>query len=225
MTAPWEVTIAYDSEGGRGFQTGWGFAAVVSVRGRRVLFDCGWDGRMLRWNLGRLGLSFADIDKVVLSHAHWDHISGLTDVLSEPLRPEPLEVFVPASFSENLKREISKRAVLREVGGPVEVVPGIMSTGELGGDIKEQSLVIVHGGGGVVLTGCAHPGVPAITARASDIARPSWLIGGLHAAKASDVPGSLDRLVLCHCTRERASMTEAFPGKVLLGRVGETYGP
>lgn len=225
MTAPWEITIAYDSEGHPGFQTGWGFSAVVSAHGQRILFDCGWDGRMLRWNLGRLGLSFADIDKVVLSHAHWDHISGLTEVLSEPLRSELMEVFVPASFSENLKKEISRRAVLREVKGPVEVVPGIMSTGELGTDVKEQSVVIVHEGRGVVLTGCAHPGVPAILERSADIARPSSLVGGLHGAKASDLPGSLDRLVLCHCTRDKAAMMEAFPGKAVIGRVGDTYRP
>ncbi len=225
MTGPWELRIAYDSEGHEGFQTGWGFSAVVSRGGRNVLFDCGWDGHMLRYNLGRMGMSFADVDKVVVSHAHWDHLSGLTEVMSEPMRTEELEVFVPAGFPQNLKREISRRARLREVDGPEEVLPGVVSTGQLGDPLKEQSLVIVTGAKGVVLTGCAHPGLGVILSRVGEIARPSWLVGGLHGAKAAYLPSDLDRLVLCHCTREKAEMMAAFPGKATLGKVGDTLRP
>ena len=223
MASDWRISIAYDSEGNEGYQTGWGFSAVVSRGERRVLFDCGWDGHMLRYNLGRMGVSFADIDKVVVSHAHWDHLSGLTEVLSEPMRSDDLEVFVPASFSDNLKKEISRKAQLREVDGPVEVMPGVMSTGQLGSPLMEQSLVIVDGGKGVVLTGCAHPGLGVIISRVNEFARPSWLVGGLHGAKAAYLPSDLERLVLCHCTREKAQMMAAFPGRASLGRVGESY--
>lgn len=225
MATDWEITIAYDSDGAQGFQTGWGFSALVSRGGKRILFDCGWDGHMLRYNLGRMGISLSQIDKVVISHVHWDHVSGLTEVLSEPMRSDVLEVFVPESFSENLKKEISKRAELRVVEGPVEVIPGVMSTGELGDPLKEQSLVIVDGGRGIVLTGCAHPGLGVILTRVEEIARPSWIVGGLHGAKAAYLPPNLDRLVLCHCTREKAAIMDAFPGKVTLGRVGDSYHP
>lgn len=223
MSGSWEIAIAYDSEGLQGFQTGWGFSAVVTKGRLRVLFDCGWDGHMLRHNLGRMGLSFADIDKVVISHAHWDHISGLTEVLSDPIRSEPIEVFVPASFSENLKKEVSRRANLVEVDGPAEVAPGIMTTGQLGSDPSEQSLVVVDDGRGILVTGCAHPGIGVIMDRARGLARPSWLLGGLHGAKAEHLPDDLDRLVLCHCTKEKARILEAFPGKVSVGRVGDTF--
>ena len=225
MTAAWEISIVYDFEGLPGFETGWGFSAVITKDGFRILFDCGWNGHILRRNLGRMGITLADIDKVVISHAHWDHLSGLIEVLSEPLRSEPIEVFVPHSFSENLKNEISRKAQLNEVKGPIEVLPGVMSTGELGCDLKEQSLVIVDGGKGVVLTGCAHPGIDVILARVEEIASPSWLIGGLHDAKTTQLPASLDRLVLCHCTREKTAMMEAFPEKSALGGVGATYHP
>lgn len=225
MVSDWRITIAYDSEGNEGYQTGWGFSAVVSRGGRNVLFDCGWDGHMLRYNLGRMGLTFADIDKVVVSHAHWDHLSGLTEVLSEPLRSDELEVFVPASFSENLKKEISRRARLVEVDGPAEVLPGVMSTGQLGSPLAEQSLIIVDGGKGVVLTGCAHPGLGVVLSRAGEVAKPSWLVGGLHGAKAAYLPKDLERLVLCHCTRETAQMMEAFPGRASRGLVGDTLRP
>lgn len=223
MPSDWEIAVVYDSDGRPGYQTGWGFSAVVSSGEGRVLFDTGWDGRVLRHNLGRMGLTFADMDKVVISHAHWDHLSGLTEVLSEPAREEPLEVFVPASFSDNLKKEIAKRAVLREVDGPQEVMPGIMSTGELGGPLKEQSLVVVDGGSGIVVTGCAHPGLGVIINRVEGIAHPSWIIGGLHGAKAAYFPRDLDRLVLCHCTKEKNAIMAEFPGKVSIGRAGDVF--
>lgn len=225
MPTEWEIAIAYDSDGRPGYQTGWGFSAVVSVDDRRVLFDCGWDGHMLRHNLGRMGLTFADIEKVVVSHAHWDHLSGLPEVLSEPMRTEPLEVFVPASFSDNLKKEISKRAQLREVDGPEEIVPGLVSTGQLGSPLQEQSLVVVDGGKAIVLTGCAHPGLGVIFGRVEEIARPSWIVGGLHGAKASYLPSSLDRLVLCHCTKEKDAILAAFPGKASIGKAGDVLTP
>lgn len=46
---------------------------------RRVLFDTGHAGRRraLIRELGRVGLTPADIDAVVLSHSHWDHVQNV----------------------------------------------------------------------------------------------------------------------------------------------------
>ena len=60
----------------------------------------------------KLGIDPASISKLILSHQHWDHIGGLPEIL----HANPgLTVYVPASFSENLKREIKKRADLVEI--------------------------------------------------------------------------------------------------------------
>ena len=218
------ITIAYDSEGLPGYQTGWGFSAVVERNGTSVVFDCGWDGRILRSNLERLGISLVDIGTVVISHSHWDHVSGITEVLSDP-RPEPVVVVVPSSFSHNLRREISRRAEVRVVDGPVEVAPGILSTGPLGSEVSEQSLVLPCDEGSVVITGCAHPGVREILERSSDFGRPTWLIGGLHDARVVDLPECLERLVVCHCTREKAEALERFGDRASVGKVGQTFNP
>jgi hypothetical protein len=50
-------------------------------------------------------------------------------------------------------------------------------------------------------------------------------VGGLHGAKTAYLPPDLDRLILCHCTREKAEMMAAFPGKASIGRVGDKYRP
>jgi 7,8-dihydropterin-6-yl-methyl-4-(beta-D-ribofuranosyl)aminobenzene 5'-phosphate synthase len=106
----------------------------------------------------------ASIRKLVISHQHWDHIGDLPEIL----QTNPgLEVYVPASFSENLKKEIKKRATLIEIKEPVEIYQGIRSTGELGNKVKEQVLILDTGNGCYVLTGCAHPGLASILDTAS----------------------------------------------------------
>jgi 7,8-dihydropterin-6-yl-methyl-4-(beta-D-ribofuranosyl)aminobenzene 5'-phosphate synthase len=58
-----------------------GFSALVTVekagRERRVLFDAGRTPDGLVENMRRLGLSPSDIDIIVLSHGHWDHVTGI----------------------------------------------------------------------------------------------------------------------------------------------------
>ena len=58
-----------------------GFSALVTItrRGRetRVLFDAGRTPNGLVENMRRLELSPGDIDIIVLSHGHWDHVTGM----------------------------------------------------------------------------------------------------------------------------------------------------
>ena len=222
MSGRGRISIAYDSEGIEDYETGWGFAAVVSTGQHTVLFDCGWDGPILLRNLARFKLSVADLDAVAVSHSHWDHLSGLATVLEGHPSPEQLRVFVPASFSKNLKAEIAERADLVEVSSEREVVPGIWSTGELGNGVKEHSLLIIEGEGCTVITGCAHPGVGKILKRAEGICRPRCLVGGLHGTEPDEIPGDLECVIMCHCTAHRAGISRAFGGRASTGRAGMT---
>lgn len=54
-------------------------AYLIAGPGRRVLYDCGHVGRR-RWLLDALrdqGIGPADVDVVVVSHAHWDHLQNV----------------------------------------------------------------------------------------------------------------------------------------------------
>src|SRR5688500_13819387 len=64
----------------------WGFAALVTVDGRRILFDTGANEDTVQRNLKALKLDLADVDTVILSHTHWDHVAGLL-----PLRRQYVE--------------------------------------------------------------------------------------------------------------------------------------
>jgi 7,8-dihydropterin-6-yl-methyl-4-(beta-D-ribofuranosyl)aminobenzene 5'-phosphate synthase len=62
-----------------------GFSALVTVEKgghvTRVLFDAGRTPDGLVENMRRLDLSPADIDIVVLSHGHWDHVTGMNGLV------------------------------------------------------------------------------------------------------------------------------------------------
>lgn len=223
MPTKWTLAIVYDSEGLSGFETGWGFSALLSSKDFKLLFDCGWDGHLLKRNLGRLGVLFSQLDMVVLSHSHWDHISGLTEILSEPLPPERMQVVVPSGFSQRLKEEISRRGVLREIDRLDEIAPDIFSTGPLGSDIREQSLVAKLDGGSLIITGCAHPGLRAVMESASQVAHPSWIVGGFHGASVQDVPVDIGRVIPCHCTSAKKAMLDFFKERASEGLAGQVF--
>ncbi len=56
-----------------GLQTAWGFACLVELPDRTVLFDTGGNGSVLLSNMKAMGFSPEEVDAVVLSHLHGDH--------------------------------------------------------------------------------------------------------------------------------------------------------
>jgi 7,8-dihydropterin-6-yl-methyl-4-(beta-D-ribofuranosyl)aminobenzene 5'-phosphate synthase len=225
-------TIVYDNNGyDERLQTQWGFACWVETGDKTVLFDTGGDGATLLSNLSALGLDPAEIDAVVLSHAHGDHTGGLGALLGTGVKPT---VYVPASFSGAFKRDVRALTKLVEVSEPMGIAPGIHTTGEVGGGIIEQALAVESEDGLVVVTGCAHPGVDKMVRRAKesiggDIA---LVMGGFHLGSASR--GRIERIMAdframgvqrvapCHCTGEgaRRMFSEKFGDNCTLAGVG-----
>lgn len=110
-----QVTILYDAFSRKtGIATDWGFAALVEVGGKRILFDTGNDAARFEKNANASGVDVAHLDMVVISHRHWDHTAGLAYVLRvNPHVPVyvPEEEFFgpptpPAFFSKNAAPEL-----------------------------------------------------------------------------------------------------------------------
>ncbi|MCQ1535142.1 MBL fold metallo-hydrolase [Methanosarcina sp. KYL-1] len=204
------LKVIYDNEAKPGFTGGWGFSALLETEAETLLFDTGWDGTLLLENLEKMGVSLPDVRKLVLSHQHWDHIGGLPEVL----KANPgLTVYVPSSFSKNLKAEIAKRAKLVEIGEAQQISPGIRSTGELGDKIKEQSLLLDTGKGLYVLTGCAHPGLAEILGAARRFGKVRGIIGGLHDSKEFGELEGLELIAAGHCTTHKEEIKELYPAE------------
>jgi len=212
-----KLTIVYDNEVlGEGLKSGWGFSAFIEAGDRNILFDAGWNGDDLLHNLGKLGINPGEIDVIVLSHQHWDHIGGLNHVLDEAGN---VEVYVPASFSTNLKNEIKSRASLKEVSAGHEITASIYTTGELTGrfngmELAEQSLAIETSKGILVVTGCSHPGVDKILEAASEFGKLYGIVGGFHGFDKYDALADLKTIAPCHCTEHKKEIKEKYPEKV-----------
>lgn len=206
------MTILYDNRTIRDdLLPSHGFSCMVeNDQGKRVLFDTGESGPLLLANMQRLGIDPSTIEKVILSHEHYDHVGGLISLLA--LRID-IEIFILPSFSSIFLEKLSFSHVkLREVTRGMEILPGLFSTGEIKGVINEQGLVLSGNEKALFIGGCCHPGVVKMVAAASQMVGQSvgGALGGFHLCQSEDqaIASELQHLksmgvniiAPCHCT-------------------------
>ena len=210
-----KITIIYDNNPCiDGLKTAWGFSCLIEGIEKTILFDTGGDGAILMANMDKLNINPEDIDLIVLSHAHWDHVGGLSSFLK---RNNNAAVYMLKSFPDDLKNEAKTLgATIVEVTEPQQICKNVYSTGEMIGKIEEHSLLIQTDKGVIVITGCAHPGIIQIieaakTQRQDDVI---LALGGFHLVD-SDIEEidyivkkfqimDVEYAVPCHCTGETA---------------------
>ena len=141
------------------FLVGWGFSCMI---GDRILFDAGENEKSLFENMKNMSIDISKIEKVVISHDHYDHTGGLWELLK---RKKSLEVYACSHFSESFKEKVnSLGGTLIEKNMFFEISKDIFVTGEIAGVYKgqrmaEQALVLRTNAGITLITGCAHPGI------------------------------------------------------------------
>lgn len=226
------ITILYDNNPyDERLKTAWGFSCLVERGDLTLLFDAGGDAQTLLSNMAILGLDPAAIDIVVLSHIHGDHVGGLGGILAAN---QGIAVYVPRSFPASLKGQVKRSAHLVEVREPTEIAAGVYSTGEMGSGIREQSLALVTKQGLVVITGCAHPGIVEIVAKAKEITGEEVYLamGGFHLSGAGQgrIKSIIEefrrlgvqRVAPCHCSGDlaRRSFKASYGEACILAGVG-----
>lgn len=75
-----QITVLIDNKGKEGLLCEWGLSFLIDTADRRILLDFG-AGDAFAQNAASLGIDLSAVDCAVLSHAHYDHGSGIPKFL------------------------------------------------------------------------------------------------------------------------------------------------
>ena len=213
-TASLEIVPLYENAAQDGLQTGHGVSYLIRTDNATILFDLGYNPSAvspspLEQNMAHLGISLDDVDQIVISHRHPDHVGGqnwwikntfsLTGTSQPPLGDLPIAVPEAMSYP-------GSSPTLLEL--PTRLADGVATTGLITyaqpfpiwlampkGD--EQALAVNVAGRGIVLiTGCGHMGLKTLLERAEaafDVPV-AGVVGGLHygSADAAALQGDIE---------------------------------
>lgn len=204
------ATIIYDNTAFRcDLQADWGFSALIEARGKKILFDAGGSGSILLSNMRKLEILPQEIDDVFISHAHFDHVGGLSAFLYQN---NEVKIWVPSSF-----RGVKNANEVIAIKNARELYEGIYSIGELEG--IEQSLCIQTQKGIVIIAGCSHPKMENIISAASEFGKVYGIIGGLHGNGPESLK-NLDFICATHCTQYKKEIASVYPKVFVEGGAG-----
>jgi 7,8-dihydropterin-6-yl-methyl-4-(beta-D-ribofuranosyl)aminobenzene 5'-phosphate synthase len=170
-----------------------GVSYLVRAGGTRVLFDSGLSGgkpeSALAHNARQLDVRLSELDAVVISHLHADHVGGVQAMrrrtfafAGEPLEPRGVPAHVPTQM-EHPRAEVAVTTGPRVIAPGMAVLPPLPRMLFWLGYVTEQALVVnVRGFGLVLISGCGHPRIEQIlgvTEQALDVPIRA-VVGGLH---------------------------------------------
>lgn len=182
------ITILYDNYPYKqGLKTDWGFSCIIHGTEKTILFDTGGKEEILFHNMNELNISPKDVDLVVISHLHGDHVAALYPFLE---KNNKVSVYFPTFYprSKPVWRDNETGVKMVYQDEPVELCKDVFLSGQMGTTIKEQSLIIDTEKGVIVITGCAHPGVVDLVKRAKEVVKKDvyLVFGGFHLASKSE---------------------------------------
>ncbi len=186
-----------------------GVAYLITADNQKILFDVGFNAKNahpspLLMNMKKLGVKISDIDSIVISHNHVDHIGGIKAKKrnSFSLSGQETDLTVKAYVPEEMSHPSAEVVVTPD---PQKLSRGIASIGVIKralcfmGLTAEQALAVnVEGKGLVLIVGCGHQRIDRILKRAGELfEEPIYgVIGGLHyPVEASRMKLNMQRLV------------------------------
>jgi 7,8-dihydropterin-6-yl-methyl-4-(beta-D-ribofuranosyl)aminobenzene 5'-phosphate synthase len=213
---PITLTVLYDNTVAvPGTQADWGFSCLIRGTEKAILLDAGMKPEVLFHNLEVLKVDPKEVQIIALSHAHLDHTGALAPFVIR--LDEEVQIHSPFDWPEDYIPSTAVRS-------PLQICRNVYLTGAMGASPVEQALVLNTADGLVVVTGCAHPGIVDMVARAEEMLdRPVDLVcGGFHLLNKSDeevkdIIGrfralGVKRVGATHCTGDKqiALIREAY---------------
>jgi 7,8-dihydropterin-6-yl-methyl-4-(beta-D-ribofuranosyl)aminobenzene 5'-phosphate synthase len=210
-----KITVLTENIAGGKFLAEHGLSFLIEIDGEQVLFDAGHSDVFLK-NAKKMGIEIQDkVQKVVLSHGHWDHGNGLRFLDKKTLITHPGS-FVKR-FRKNDKSPVglsfsreyaANRFEIIESNNPFQITENLFFLGEIPreNDFESQTTSFELENGEddlipddsalaaivekelIIITGCSHSGICNICEHAKKITGISEIravIGGFHLKHAN----------------------------------------
>jgi 7,8-dihydropterin-6-yl-methyl-4-(beta-D-ribofuranosyl)aminobenzene 5'-phosphate synthase len=171
-----------------------GVSYFVRADKTRLLFDSGLNARgvarsALVTNADTLDVNLQNLDGVVISHLHADHVGGPRTQFrktfafsAEATEPRGIPAYVPTDMQHE-RADVVLTTAPRVIAPGVAVLPPLPANMFWLGPLAEQVLIVnVRGFGLVLVSGCGHPRIErmlAATERVLDVPIKA-VVGGLH---------------------------------------------
>jgi len=203
------LTVLSEMRAMDGFGSEHGLSFLIEVDQKAILFDTGASD-LFRHSAAKLGIDLEEVDRIVLSHGHWDHGNGLKFLEGKPLICHPGcfdkrfrksgDTYLGLSLS---REEAEKKFELNTFRRPIRLSPHLWFLGEIprkndfeaqttkymledGSDdyiMDDSGLVVITKNGLVIISGCAHSGICNMiehARRVTGIFKIAAVIGGFH---------------------------------------------
>ena len=219
----YKIFIVFDNIcANNGYLTDFGFSALIFNKFTQnyLLFDTGDNSDTLIHNINKSDINVLKINKIIISHNHFDHAGGLSGLLK--INPK-IETFVPYDNREYFKRSFqgSKFHGILEF---VEIEKNIYSSGQLGTRIKEQALYLkTRDEQIVIIVGCTHPGLENYILKAQEMGDIKAIIGGFHGFNKYSYLDGIDIISPCHCSIHIDEIQKRYPNQFRKMCVGDSF--
>jgi 7,8-dihydropterin-6-yl-methyl-4-(beta-D-ribofuranosyl)aminobenzene 5'-phosphate synthase len=200
-----EILPLYEAVSQNDLLSGFGVSYLIRTDSTTILFDLGNNPDAispspLEKNMARLGISLDEIELMVISHRHPDHVGGWKWWNKKTFSPtgtsQPALGILPIYITENLTYPGSNPVFAKM---PTYLTEGVVTTGrftyfepfplwQIMPNDSEQALAVNVAGQGIVLiVGCGHMGLKALLERVKTVfdVPVIGVVGGLHYGKAS----------------------------------------
>ncbi len=204
------VHILTENIAGSTFLAEHGLSYLIEVDEEKILFDTGHSDVFLK-NAQKLGINIEnEVQQIILSHGHWDHGNGLTNLNNKKLLAHP-GIFVKryrkrdhSYIGLNLsKQELENKFRIITSASPVQVTTNLYFLGEVprknnfesqttpfefddfSDDFipDDSAIAVVQNRELVIITGCSHSGICNICEYAKSvtgISKIKAVLGGFH---------------------------------------------
>lgn len=205
-----KITVLTENAASGKFQAEHGLSYLIDIDGEKILWDTGHSDLFLK-NAEKLGINIHEnVNKVVLSHGHWDHGDGLKFINNKTLIAHPSAFIKRYRKSDQSpvgltlsKDEIQKKFNLIETTTPYKITKNLWFLGEIprvnnfeskasafkkddGADDfvpDDSALAAIVKNQLVIITGCSHSGICNIAEYAKKVCKISkikMILGGFH---------------------------------------------